>query len=125
MLTPLSDGPRLADSPNPLSWWRIAIAVIVLLVLGLGTLLSMAQANEPCPNENFDVSRVDLIEHRTFPPKSVCRYSYDVGPGGSSIAPPEVVVYDSAPGMALMIFGLGAAGAYGWWFARGIRRYPW
>jgi hypothetical protein len=128
MLTPLSDGPSLADSPNPLSWWRIGIAMgLAILTIGLVliAMLSMAWANEPCPNENVDVSRVDLIEHRSFPPKSVCRYLYETGPGGSALGPPEVRHYDSAPAFALLVICLVAFGAYGWWFVRDLRRYPW
>ena len=103
------------DTPVRTSGVWVVVHVFGVLVLALFvaasaivTLFAWGRASDGCAlGMEFERTSSEVIEHRSFPPREVCRYNYDSGVGGAPIYPPSVEEEDATP--ALLVTVISAA----------------
>ena len=102
----------------------VQVVVLLLLVVVLAastvvTLFAWHEASDDCSlGLEFERTSSELLEHRGFPPREVCRFRYDSGVEGAPIHPPEVEETDAAPALLVTMFLAVVLVVYAGWLLR-------
>lgn len=94
-----------AEAPNELMFvvGHAVVVALALVTLGIGGFMIMdTGAKRDCPlGLEFERTESQVVEHRSFPPRTTCRYLYRNG--DSDRSPTRVVTYD-ATGASIAVF---------------------
>jgi hypothetical protein len=109
----MADGGRPGTEPL-----RVVAGALGAAVLGLaiGSLLAITTVDvlwvvgqSDCPlGLEFERESSEVVAHRAFPPRVVCRYEY-VEVDGEPVVPPHTVVSDATPAILMALGAVGTA----------------